>query len=171
MGKERLVVIGGVAAGMSAASSYRRLKPEAEAIVLEKDYFISYGACSLPYYVSDDVKDFQDLISLTPEVATEERGITVLTRHEATAIDPSKKEVSVRNLDKNEETKISYDKLVIATGGLPVKPPLPGIDLQNVFTIRTLIDGIEMKKFIDEWGSFQVCVGSPECFYVNRFGA
>ncbi len=171
MGKERLVVIGGVAAGMSAASSYRRLKPEAEAIVLEKDYFISYGACSLPYYVSDDVKDFQDLISLTPEVATEERGITVLTRHEATAIDPSKKEVSVRNLDKNEETKISYDKLVIATGGLPVKPPLPGIDLQNVFTIRTLIDGIEMKKFIGEWGSFQVCVGSPECFYVNRFGA
>lgn len=153
MGKERLVVIGGVAAGMSAASSYRRLKPEAEAIVLEKDYFISYGACSLPYYVSDDVKDFKDLISLTPKVATEERGITVLTRHEATAIDFSRKEVSARNLDKNEEVKFSYDKLVIATGGLPVKPPLPGIDLQNVFTIRTLIDGIEMKKFIGEWGS------------------
>ncbi|MDD5245253.1 MAG: FAD-dependent oxidoreductase, partial [Syntrophorhabdaceae bacterium] len=171
MGKERLVVIGGVAAGMSAASSYRRLKPEAEAIVLEKDYFISYGACSLPYYVSDDVKDFQDLISLTPKVATEERGITVLTRHEATGIDFSKKEVSARNLDKNEETKFSYDKLVIATGGLPVKPPLPGIDLQHVFTIRTLLDGIEIKKFIDEWGSFQVCVGSPECLYVNRYGA
>jgi NADPH-dependent 2,4-dienoyl-CoA reductase/sulfur reductase-like enzyme len=153
MGKERLVVIGGVAAGMSAASSYRRLKPEAETVVLEKDYFISYGACSLPYYISDDVKDFQDLISLTPKVATEERGITVFTRHEATAIDFNKKEVSARDLDKNEETKISYDKLVIATGGLPVKPPLPGIDLQNVFTIRTLIDGIEMKKFIDEWGS------------------
>ncbi|HOE16244.1 MAG TPA: FAD-dependent oxidoreductase [Syntrophorhabdaceae bacterium] len=171
MGKERLVVIGGVAAGMSAASSYRRLKPEAEAIVLEKDYFISYGACSLPYYVSDDVKDFQDLISLTPKVATAERGITVFTRHEATAIDFSKKEVLARDLDKNEEKRIPYDKLVIATGGLPVKPPLPGIDLQNVFTIRTLIDGIEMKKFINEWGSFQVCVGSPECLYVNRFGA
>ena len=153
MGKERLVVIGGVAAGMSAASSYRRLKPEAEAIVLEKDYFISYGACSLPYYVSDDVKDFQDLISLTPKVATEERGINVLTRHEATGIDFSKKEVSVKNHNKNEDTIISYDRLVIATGGLPVKPPLPGIDLQHVFTIRTLLDGIEIKKFIDEWGS------------------
>jgi len=171
MGKERLVVIGGVAAGMSAASSYRRLKPEAEAIVLEKDYFISYGACSLPYYISDDVKDFQDLISLTPKVATEERGINVLTRHEATGIDFSKKEVSVKNHNKNEDTIISYDRLVIATGGLPVKPPLPGIDLQHVFTIRTLLDGIEIKKFIDEWGSFQVCVGSPECLYVNRYGA
>lgn len=171
MGKERLVVIGGVAAGMSAASSYRRLKPEAEAVVLEKDYFISYGACSLPYYVSDDVKDFQDLISLTPKVATEERGIMVLTRHEATAIDFNKKEVSARNLDTNEEKRFPYDRLVIATGGLPVKPPLPGIDLKHVFTIRTLLDGIEIKKFIDEWGSFQVCVGSPECLYVNRYGA
>jgi NADPH-dependent 2,4-dienoyl-CoA reductase/sulfur reductase-like enzyme len=171
MGKERLVVIGGVAAGMSAASSYRRLKPEAEAIVLEKDYFISYGACSLPYYISDDVKDFQDLISLTPKVATEERGITVLTRHEVTAIDFNKKEVSARNLDTNEDKKFPYDRLVIATGGLPVKPPLPGIDLKHVFTIRTLLDGIEIKKFIDEWGSFQVCVGSPECLYVNRYGA
>jgi NADPH-dependent 2,4-dienoyl-CoA reductase/sulfur reductase-like enzyme len=67
MGKERLVVIGGVAAGMSAASSYKRLKPEAEAIVLERDYFISYGSCSLPYYVSDDVKDFNQLIPLPPK--------------------------------------------------------------------------------------------------------
>ena len=81
MSAERLVVIGGVAAGMSAASSYKRLKPEAEAIVLERDYFISYGACSLRYYVSDDVKDFNQLISLTHKVATEERGIDVRTRH------------------------------------------------------------------------------------------
>ena len=79
----RLVVIGGVAAGMSAASSFKRTKPDAEVIVLEKDYFISYGACSLPYYISDDVKDFNNLISLTPETATEDRGITVLLRHNA----------------------------------------------------------------------------------------
>ncbi len=64
---ERLVVIGGVAAGMSAASSFKRLKPEAEAIVLEKDHFISYGACSLPYYISDEIKDINTLLSLTPE--------------------------------------------------------------------------------------------------------
>ncbi len=169
--KERLVVIGGVAAGMSAASSARRIKPEMEAIVLEKDYFISYGACSLPYYISNDVKNINDLISLTPNVAEQERGISVLTRHEVTGIDFEKKQVFVKNLENNKESKMSYDKLVIATGGLPIKPPLPGIDLPHVFTIRTLLDGIEIKKYIDEWGSFQVCVGSPECLYVNRYGA
>lgn len=170
MSKERLLVIGGVAAGMSAASSFKRLKPDAEAIVLEKDHFISYGACSLPYYISDDVKDMKMLISLTPKVATEERGITVLTRHEAMAIDPAKKIVTAKNLDSNEEKVFPYDKLVIATGGLPVRPPLPGIDLDHVFTLRTLADGVEIKKFIGEWMSFEPCLG-PECTYTNRFGA
>jgi len=169
MKREKLVVIGGVAAGMSAASSYKRLKPEAEAIVLEKDFFISYGACSLPYYISDEVKDFNQLISLTPGVAEAERDITVLTRHEAKTIDIKNKEVSAQNLDNGEELRITYDKLIIATGGLPVKPPLPGMDLKNVFTMRTLVDGIEIKRFIDEWNAFQICVGSPECIYLNRF--
>ena len=170
MGSERLVVIGGVAAGMSAASSYRRLKPAAEAIVLERDYFISYGACSLPYYVSDDVKDFNQLISLTPKGAIEERGIDVRTRHEVTDIDLEKKQVYGKNLEKNETFTLGYDKLVITTGGLPIKPPLPGIDLDHVFTIRTLLDGIAIKKFVDDWGAFEVCVGSPECLYINRYG-
>lgn len=170
MTRERLVVIGGVAAGMSAASSYRRLKPEAEAIVLEKDYFISYGACSLPYYVSDELKDFNQLISLTPKVATEERGIDVRTRHEVARIDAENKQLDVKNLESGETSVLSYDKLVIATGGVPIRPPLPGIDLENVFTIRTLLDGIAIKKYIDDWNSFEVCLGSPECLYINRFG-
>jgi CoA-dependent NAD(P)H sulfur oxidoreductase len=170
MKKEQLVVVGGVAAGMSAASSARRVKPGMEATVLEKDYFISYGACSLPYFISDEVKDFQSLISLTPEIARDERGITVLTRHEALAIDCDAKEVTARDLASGQEKVFPYDKLVIATGGLPVKPSLPGIDLNNVFAIRTLIDGIEIKKFIDQWNTYQICVGSPECLYINRFG-
>src|SRR5512137_2185529 len=107
--KESHVVIGGVAAGMSAASSFKRIKPDAEAIVLEKDYFISYGACSLPYYISDEVKDFQNLISLTPEVARDERGITVLTRHEALTIDCDRKEVAARDLEGGKEKVFSYD--------------------------------------------------------------
>lgn len=170
MSTERLVVIGGVAAGMSGASSYKRLKPDAEAVVLERDYFISYGACSLPYYISDDVKDFSQLISLTPKVATEDRGIDVRTRHEVTDIDIEKKLVHVKNLEKNETSILAYDKLVITTGGLPIKPPLPGKDLDHVYTIRTLLDGIAIKKFIDDWGAFEVCVGSPECLYINRYG-
>ncbi|MCX7966211.1 MAG: FAD-dependent oxidoreductase [Syntrophorhabdaceae bacterium] len=170
MVKERLIVIGGVAAGMSAASSFKRIKPDGEAIVFEKDYFISYGACSLPYYISNDIRDFNDLISLTPKVASEERGIDVRIRHEVRAIDTYKKEVVVVDLNKNTEMRYSYDRLVMATGAIPIRPKLPGIDLKNIFTIRTLIDGIEIKKFIDEWGLFQVCIGSPECLYVNRFG-
>ncbi len=170
MEKERLVVIGGVAAGMSAASSFKRSKPEAEAIVLERDHFISYGACSLPYYISDDVKDINMLISLTPEVSAQERGITVMTRHEAVTIDTGKKTVIARDLDNNKEKVIAYDKLVISTGGLPVRPPLPGIDLGRVFTLRTLQDGVEIKTFIDQWSSFQPCLG-PECIYLNSFGA
>jgi NADPH-dependent 2,4-dienoyl-CoA reductase/sulfur reductase-like enzyme len=169
--KERLVVIGGVAAGMSAASSARRVKPEIEALVIEKDYFISYGACSLPYYISNDVKDFNDLVSLTPKVAEGERGIGVLVRHEVLGIDVAKREVRARNLETSEESALSYDKLVIATGGLPVRPPLPGIDLEHIFTIRTLLDGIAIKKYIDDWYTFEVCVGSPECLYINRYGA
>jgi len=170
MQRQRLIVIGGVAAGMSAASSFKRINPDAEALVFEKDYFISYGACSLPYYISNDVKDFNDLISLSPEIAMKERNIHVHIRHEVKAIDTNKKEVVVLNLEKSTETIYSYDKLVIATGGLPVRPNLPGIDLNNIFTIRTLMDGIEIKKYIDGWGLFEVCIGSPECLYVNRYG-
>ncbi len=172
MKTDRLVVIGGVAAGMSAASGFKRIKPEAEAIVLEKDYFISYGACSLPYYISNDVKDFNALISLSPKTAREERGINILTRHEVVKIDTGKKEVFASNLETGEELVLEYDKLVIATGGLPIKPPLPGIDLGYVFPVRTLFDGIEIKKYIDDWSSFQVvCLGSSECRYMNPFGA
>ncbi len=167
--KERLAVIGGVAAGMSAASAFKRIKLDAEAIVLEKDYFISYGACSLPYYISDDVRDFNNLISLTPETATKDRGIMVMLRHEAMSVDTTKKEVHAKDLEKGQNKVIPYDRLVVATGGLPIKPPLPGIDLEHVFTIRTLIDGIEIKKYIDQWTAFDVCVG-PSCTYRNRFG-
>jgi len=168
--KERLVVIGGVAAGMSAASSFKRIKPDAEAIVLEKDYFISYGACSLPYYISGDVKNIKDLISVTPRAATEERGITILVRHEALSIDPAGRKVRVHDLEKGNEKTISYDKLVIATGGSPIRPPLPGIDLGHIFTIRTLTDGIGVKKFINQWLSFDACMGlDAEYTYMNCF--
>ncbi|MBP1748723.1 MAG: flavoprotein oxidoreductase [Deltaproteobacteria bacterium] len=166
---ERLVVIGGVAAGMSAASSFKRLKPDAEAIVLERDHFISYGACSLPYYISDEIEDINTLLSLTPEAAEKERGITVLTRHEAISIDPVAKTVTAVNLDAGEKKMIPYDRLVIATGGLPIRPLFPGVDLEHVFTLRNLHDGVEIKKFINHWLSFEPCVGA-HCVYENPFG-
>ncbi len=158
--KEQLVVIGGVAAGMSAASGAKRVKPGMEVLVFEKDSYISYGLCSVPYFISDDVKEFKDLISLTPEEAEIERGIRVFTCHEVLKIDVKEKSVLVKSRASGEELPIRFDKLVIATGGLPVKPPLPGIDLDHVFTIRTLDDGINIKKYIDRQGpSRAVIVG------------
>lgn len=148
--KERLVVIGGVAGGMSAASSFKRLQPDAEAIVFEKDSHISYGACSLPYYIADIVKDIHDLIGFTPETALRERDIHVRIRQEVTEIDPEKKEVSVTFLETGQTERISYDKLVIATGGSPIVPPFGGATLENIFTIRNIGDGLAIKRFIDE---------------------
>ena len=167
--KERLVVIGGVAAGMSAASSARRVRPDMEAYVFEKDLYISYGICSVPYYVSGEVEDFRNLISLTPEMAIE-RGIHVLTSQEVTGIDVKEKKVVVRNHATGKTSRVRYDKLIIANGGLPVTPPFPGIDLSRIFTIRNLHDALEIKKFIDEWNTFEVRESSSDCSYINRFG-
>ena len=146
--KERLVVIGGVAAGMSAASSAKRLKPDMEAVVYEKDFYISYGLCSVPYYISGLVKQFEDLISLPPDAALA-RGIEVKTCTEVLAIDTAAKTVRVKGPGTDGESITPYDKLVIATGGLPIKPPLADIDLAHIFTIRTLDDGLAIRKYID----------------------
>ncbi|UCG67121.1 MAG: CoA-disulfide reductase [Deltaproteobacteria bacterium] len=148
--RQRLVVIGGVAAGMSAASSAKRIRPQMEVTVLEKDAYISYGACSLPYYISNDVKDVRDLFALTPEAAEKERGITVITRHEVLAIDKNSKEVLARDLERGKEVTLPYDKLVLATGGSPIIPRLPGVDLKHIFTVRTLNDGLAIKAYTDE---------------------
>lgn len=146
----RFVVIGGVAAGMSAASAVRRGSPESEVIVLEKGDFISYGACSLPYYISGIVEDYQQLIAFTPERAKEERGIDVWIRHEAMAIYPAKQTIAVLDRSSGEEKSVPYDRLMIATGGIPISPPIPGINLPNVFQVRTLANGIDIKRYITD---------------------
>ncbi len=145
----RLVVIGGVAGGMSAASSFKRLNPETEAVVFERDSHISYGACSLPYYIAGVVGDINDLIGFTPESAKSQRDITVKIRHEVIEIDPENRRVTARDLETGKEEAIDYGALVIATGGLPIVPPFGGVDLDHIFTIRTIGDGLAIKKFID----------------------
>lgn len=146
----QVVVIGGVAAGMSAASTVKRDDPDTGVIVLEKGDMISYGACSLPYYIAGIIPDAEQLIALTPEQAREKRGIDVLTRHEAMAIYPDKQVVSVLDRASGAEKSVPYDTLMIATGGIPISPPIPGIDLANVFQVRTLDDGIALKSYIAE---------------------
>jgi NADPH-dependent 2,4-dienoyl-CoA reductase/sulfur reductase-like enzyme len=147
---ERLVVIGGVAAGMSAASRARRLNPKIEIMVFEKSGFVSYGSCGLPYFVSDVIKAPENLVVYDAKFFKEKRNIYVYLHHEVLKIFPAKRSALVKDLEKDKEFEVGYDKLVIATGARAVKPNIKGIDLNGIFTIRFLEDGIAIKNFIRE---------------------
>jgi NADPH-dependent 2,4-dienoyl-CoA reductase/sulfur reductase-like enzyme len=147
---ERLAVIGGVAAGMSAASRARRLNPKIEIMVFEKSGFVSYGSCGLPYFVSDVIKAPENLVVYDAKFFKEKRNIDVYLHHEVLKIFPAKRSVLVKDLEKDKEFEVGYDKLVIATGARAVKPNIKGIDLNGIFTIRFLEDGIAIKNFIRE---------------------
>ncbi|WP_425828372.1 FAD-dependent oxidoreductase [Streptomyces fractus] len=140
--RERLVIIGGDATGMSAASQARRLKgPTAlEIVAFERGHFTSYSACGIPYWVGGQVEDRDELIARTPE-EHRERDIDLRTRTEVTEIDVAGQRVRSRELDGGAESWTSYDKLVIATGARPVRPELPGIDAPGVHGVQTLDDG------------------------------
>ena len=140
----RLVVIGGVAAGLSAAARARRLDPGLEILVLEKGDTISYGACGLPFYIDGRVRDASDLIVYTPEYFRKERNITVRTGAEVASIEHARREVSLKGGER-----VHYDRLVIATGARP-KAGIPGCDLPHVFRLHTFADGVRLKKHLAE---------------------
>ncbi|OBQ53999.1 flavoprotein oxidoreductase [Streptomyces sp. H-KF8] len=137
-----MVVIGGDAAGMSAASQARRLKgpDELEIVAFERGRFTSFSACGIPYWVAGDVTDRDELIARTPE-EHRARHIDLRMRTEVTEIDPDRGRVRARDLDSGTESWTSYDKLVIATGARPVRPELPGVDAPGVHGVQTLEDG------------------------------
>lgn len=145
---EKIVVIGGTAAGLSAASKAKREKPELEIQVFEKSGYISYGACGLPYFVGGIIDQPEDLVSLTVEQMTQKRGVPTYTHHEVTGIDRENKTVTVRDLDSGEEKVHPYDKLVIATGARPIRPRIPGAEAQGVYYLRTVEDGILLKGVV-----------------------
>jgi NADPH-dependent 2,4-dienoyl-CoA reductase/sulfur reductase-like enzyme len=145
---ERLIVIGGCAAGMSAASKARRVNPDLEIVVYERTGFVSYGECGLPYYVSGLVDDHNKLVVRTPAQFAK-RGIKVHLHYEVTEIVPQNRRLRVTNLGNGESWYENYDKLIIATGGRPAL--LPGFslgDLSGVFVVRALEDGIAIREFI-----------------------
>ncbi len=137
-----MVVIGGDAAGMSAASQARRLRQaeELEIVVFERGHFTSYSACGIPYWVGGDVDDRDDLIARTPE-EHRARGIDLRLRTEVVEIDVPGRRVRARDLETGAQSWTGYDKLVIATGATPIRPPLPGIDAAGVHGVQTLDDG------------------------------
>ncbi|MFF4750360.1 FAD-dependent oxidoreductase [Streptomyces sp. NPDC002514] len=141
-GAERLVVIGGDAAGMSAASQARRLRgpDELEIVAFERGHFASFSACGIPYWVGGDVPERDQLIARTPE-EHRARHIDLRMRTEVTEIDADRQRVRARDVDSGAESWTSYDKLVIATGATPLRPDLPGVDAPGVHGVQTLDDG------------------------------
>lgn len=136
----KLVVIGGVAAGMSAAARARRLNEDAEIVVLERGDDVSFANCGLPYHVGGVIADRGRLLLQTPASLRASLNLDVRTRHEVTAIDRARRVVQVRDLEKGRDYEEAYDKLVLAPGAAPLRPPIPGIESARILTLRNLAD-------------------------------
>ena len=128
----KVVIVGGVAGGATAAARIRRLDEQAEILVFERSGYISYANCGLPYYVGDVITDREELTLQTPESFFERFRVTMKVRHEVTDIHPDRKTVSVRNLETGEEFEESYDKLILSPGAKATQPKVPGVGMEKV---------------------------------------
>ena len=144
----KVVIVGGVAGGATAAARIRRLNEQAEIVVLERSGYISYANCGLPYYIGGVIEDPEDLTLQTPESFYRRFRIRMKVRHEVTAIHTGRKTVSVKNLETGEVFEESYDKLLLSPGAKPVWPELPGMDSDRLFTLRTVEDTFRIKEFV-----------------------
>jgi len=156
--KQRILVIGGVACGPKAASRVKRLLPHAEVTIIEKDGIVSYGACGLPYYVEGVFSEIDMLmetpvgVKRTPAFFEKAKGVKVVIRTEAIGIDRKNKTVHVKNMDSGSEEDLAYDKLVLATGGYPFRPPIPGVDFKNVWFMTHPDDAESIVREIEAQG-------------------
>ncbi len=148
---ERLVVVGGDAAGMSAASQARRMRgpDDLEIIAFERGSYTSYSACGIPYYIGGTVDDFDRLIARSPERFREKQHIDVRIRHEVLSIDVDACKVHVRDLDNEREFDEGFDQLLVATGARPIRPPLENSDAEGIFGVQTLGDGEAIRALIE----------------------
>lgn len=146
----KVVIIGGVAGGATAAARIRRLDEKAEIVVFERSGYISYANCGLPYYIGGTITDPNELTLQTPESFFSRFRIDVRVRHEVTALYPEKKTVLVKNLETGEEFEENYDKLILSPGAKPVQPEVPGVGIEKVFTLRTVEDTLSIKNYINE---------------------
>ena len=145
----KVIIVGGVAGGATAAARIRRLDEQAEIVVFERSGYISYANCGLPYYIGGIIEDPEDLTLQTPESFYTRFRIRMKVHHEVIAIHPDRKTVSVKNLKTGEEFEESYDKLLLSPGAKPVQPNLPGVDSDKLFTLRTVEDTFRIKDFVD----------------------
>jgi len=152
----KIVIIGAVALGPKVASRLKRLLPDARVTLVDRDDLISYGGCGIPYFVGGDVADVEGLYSTSSHAVRDNqffkdcKRVEVLTRTEALAIDRKAKKVRVRNLEDQHESELDYDHLVLATGGIPVVPPLPGADLPGVSVVSNLHQAKDIKERVSK---------------------
>jgi NADPH-dependent 2,4-dienoyl-CoA reductase/sulfur reductase-like enzyme len=149
MANRKLVVIGGDAAGMSAASKVRREHPDREIVVFERGRHTSYAACGMPYFIAGQVDSSDRLIARRPEVFREKQNIDVRTLHEVLEIDTTNRRVKVKDLEQDQIFWESWDDLLIATGASPIVPDLPCIDAKGVFSLSTLQSGIDVFEYVE----------------------
>ncbi len=148
--KQRILVVGGVAAGPSAASKAKRVNPNAEVLLLEQGEFISYGICEVPYYIAGTVTDKQKLVPFSPSRLKQRKGVEVRTFCRAEEIIPSKKRLVIRDLAKNTVEELLYSKLIVATGSSARRLGVPGENARNVYNVKTIEDGFAIKRMIAE---------------------
>ncbi|MGL5749623.1 MAG: NAD(P)/FAD-dependent oxidoreductase, partial [Paraclostridium sp.] len=144
-----ILVIGGVAAGTKTAAKLKRENRNFNVTLITKGKDISYAGCGLPYYVGGVIENKADLIVNTPEAFSNLTQVEVMTNTEAVSIDRENKIVTAKNTETGEESKFNYDKLVIATGADPVKPPIEGINLDGVYYMRTPADAIAVRDVVE----------------------
>lgn len=146
----KVVIVGGVAGGATAATRIRRLDEHAQITAFERSGYISYANCGLPYYIGEVIEDPEELTLQTPESFQTRFCINVKVKHEVIDIDAKRKTVTVRNLDTGEEFEEGYDKLILSPGAKPIRPDLPGIDSKNLFSLRTVEDTFRIRQFAEE---------------------
>ena len=153
----RVIIVGGIAAGTSAAAKLRRLHKDAEIVIYEKGDIVSFGACGLPYFVGDFFEDTERMIARTPE-AFIKSGVDVKTLHEVTSVDFENKKVIVKNLKDNTVFEDSFDKMMIATGASSIIPPIKNVNLENVHTLKSLQDGHKLKDLMKDEQNKKVAI-------------
>ena len=144
----KVIIIGGIAAGMSAAAKLKRMSPNDEVIVYEKGDIVSFGACGLPYYAGGFFDDFNEMIARTAE-EFRKTGINLFTNHEVLEVDFDNKKLRVKDLIQNMIIEESYDKLMIASGASSIIPPIKGIDSENVLTLKSMDDGNKLRALME----------------------
>ncbi|HDQ26872.1 MAG TPA: pyridine nucleotide-disulfide oxidoreductase [bacterium] len=144
----KIIIIGGVAGGMSAAARLRRLSETAEITVYERGGYVSFANCGLPYYIGGEITERENLLVQTPESFSARFNVSVKINTEAISIDRKKKEIKARQAGTNEEFVQKYDKLILSPGAAPLKPPIPGIDNGRIFTLRNMEDTDRIHAFI-----------------------